>query len=181
MDLRPCPHATGIYDRLASSGHRVDQGTAVVVSWERSSRICTTWSHNCCGFRSGLFPHLKILPSFSLAHICSIMFKSADLGGQGISSIPGLLTNHLWMPMLQCMGWLSCWKIKFPSGFQIQIEESIKFSKICTYCGALNQLWMHSSMPMPVRDIQPQHDMLNHPDLSHHWIQRVLYLVSGSQ
>ena len=144
---------------------RVHQGKAIVVVLSEIIQISTTWSHNCCG----LFPYLKILPSFSLAHICSTTFKSGDLGGQGISSISGLLANHLWMPKLKCTGWLSCWKIKFPSGFRTPTEGSIKFSKICTYCGALNWLWMRSSTPIPAWDIQPQHDKLNRPDLSRHW------------
>ena len=140
------------------------------LSWARSSLISTTWSHNCCGFQGGLFRYRKILPSFNLAHKCSIMFKSGDLGGQGISSTLGLLANHLWTPMLQCMGWLSCWKIKFPSGFQTRTEGSITFSKICTYCGAFNRPYMRCSTPTPARDIQPQHDMLNLPDLSRRWM-----------
>ena len=149
-----------------------------MVLWERTSQISTTWSHNCCGFRGRLLPYHKILPSFSLAHICSITF---DLGAQGIILISGLLANHLWTSKLQCTGWLSCWKIKFPSEFQTYTEGSITFSKIFTYCGALNRPWIRSSTQTAARDIQPQHDTLNRHDLSRRWIWRVSYLVPGSR
>ena len=112
-----------------------DQGTAIVLVLSEIFHIFTTWSHNCCEFRGGLFPYLNILPSLSLAHICSTTFKLGELGGQGISSISGLLENHLSTLMLQWTVWLSCWKIKFPSGFQIRGEGRIAFSKICTNFG----------------------------------------------
>ena len=57
-------------------------------------------------------------------------FKSGDLGGQGISSISGLLANHLWTPMLQRTVWFSYWKTKFPSGFRTLTDRSITSLKI---------------------------------------------------
>ena len=75
MDLIPCPHATGIYDCLASSGCRVDQGTAIVEVLSDIIPDFYNLTPNICGFRGGL-PYLTILLYFSLPHTCSITFIS---------------------------------------------------------------------------------------------------------
>ena len=124
-------------------------------SWARSSQISTTWSHNCCGFRGGLFPYLKILPSFNLAHKCSITFIQVTWEAKVLVRSWASSQTIFEHPCCRARGGYPARKLNFLWDFKLRFKDSTTFSKICTYCGALNRPRMRSSMPMPSWDIQP--------------------------
>ena len=172
MDLISCPHATGIYDRLASSGSR-----------PRYSNIrCPKRDHprfpqpdpiTVVGSEMGYFHILRsslfsFYPEYALQCSNQITWEAKVLVRSRASS-----RTIFKRPCCSARGGYPDEKLNFLRDCEVW--------KICTYCGALNRPWMRSSTSTPPRDIQPQHEKLNRPDLSRRWTYRVSYLVPCSR